>query len=220
MAATRVRAPKQAPTTAALPAHLRPRKGPSQDRAKELVAAVVEAGSRVLASSGYENLSMQQVAKISGVSPGSLYQYFPDKAALVAAIIERTADREREFHLARFVALPPDATLYDAIETMVRAFLAFQAQEGLVMRRSLEALSYLGRYPSLAERVREAAMLFRGMLEAHRGSVAHDDLDLATHVMTNAIHSLTHDGVLARPATLDDETLVREIMRMVRGYLG
>jgi hypothetical protein len=39
-------------------------------------------------------------------------------------------------------------------------------------------------------------------------------------VLANSIHSLTHDGVLPRPPDLDDEALVREVMRLVRGYLG
>jgi hypothetical protein len=38
-------------------------------------------------------------------------------------------------------------------------------------------------------------------------------------VLVNAIHSLTHDGVLRRPKTLDDETLAREIERLALGYL-
>ena len=88
------------------------------------------------------------------------------------------------------------------------------------MRRTLEAMAFLGRYPSLAARVNEAVQLLRSLLQAHRGSITVSDLDLATHVLTNAMHSLTHDGVLPRPATLDDETLVREVLRLCLGYLA
>ena len=215
MAPTRIRKPRQS----VLPERLRPRKSPSQGRAKVLVSAVLEAGSRILIEQGYEKLSMQRVAKIAGVSPGSLYQYFPDKAALVAAIVEAMSERELAFHLEQFAALPADATLAQALERMMRSVLAFQRNEGPLMRRGLESMQYLGRYPALAARVTDAARSLQLMLEAHRSEIAVDDLELATHVLANAIHSLTHDGVLPRPASLDDETLVREVMRLVMGYL-
>jgi AcrR family transcriptional regulator len=61
------------------------------------VDAIVEAGSRRLAEVGWEALTLQDVAALAGVSPGSLYQYYPDKAALVAEIIERQSQRSSSF---------------------------------------------------------------------------------------------------------------------------
>jgi AcrR family transcriptional regulator len=216
MAPTRIPKAKSSP----LPERLRPRKSPRQARAKELVAAILEAGSRILIARGYEQLSMQQVAKVAGVSPGSLYQYFPDKASLVAALVEAQSERELRFHLARFALVSPDATLAEALEHVVRSIVAFQQHEGPLMRRTLEAMPWLGRYPSLRARVTQPVQHLRALLEAHRAELAVDDLELATHVVANTMHSLTHDGVLPRPSTLDDETLVREVLRVTLGYLG
>lgn len=164
MAPTRIRKAKKSE----LPERLRPRKSPSQRRAKGLVSAVLEAGSRVLLERGYERLSMQRVAQVAGVSPGSLYQYFPDKAALVAALVEGISERELAFQLERFAQLPADATLAQALEHMVRGVLAFQHQEGPLMRRGLEAMAHLGRYPALTARVSDAARGLELLLEAHR----------------------------------------------------
>lgn len=215
MAPTRIRKPKDSP----LPERLRPRKAPSQKRAKQLVSAVLEAGSRILLERGYEKLSMQRVAIRAGVSPGSLYQYFPDKASLVAAIVEQISRREVAFQLEHFAKLPAAATLEQALEHVLQGVVAFQRLEGPLMRRGLEALQHLGRYAALSARVKEVSGGLRLLLEAHRESVAVTDLDLATHVLVNALHSLTHDGVLPRPSTLDDDTLVRELMRLALGYL-
>lgn len=203
-----------------LPERLRPRKSPRQSRAKDLVAAVLEAGSRILVRDGYEKMSMQKVATLAGVSPGSLYQYFPDKPSLVTALVEAQSQREVVFHAERFATFSPDMKLLDVLEAMVRSVVDFQRSEGLLMRRTLEAMSFLGRYPTLAARVNDNVELLRSLLEARRASLPRGlTPDVAAHVLTNSIHSLTHDGVLQRPGSLDDATLVHEVMRLVRGYL-
>ena len=182
---------------------------------------MVEAGARVLDARGWEGFTMQEVASVAGVSPGSLYQYFPDQAALVTEIIERVSTRELEFHLARFAQLPQAVTLDEVLERLIDALIDFQALEGPLMRRGLEALQHLGRYALLSERAGRAASLVRGLLEEHSAELDPAlDLDLATHVLANSIHSLTHDGVLPRPPSLDDTSLKHAVLRLARGYLG
>lgn len=210
MPTTRIRKAKSR-----LPRHLQPRKAPVQSRSQATVEAVLQAGSRILVVKKWEGLSMNEVAQVAGVSPGTLYQYFPEKAALVAELIERISRREVEFQMARFAELPAGASLTETLDLIVRGTLEFQRKEGELMRALLECVPHLGRHELLVERVQGVAAMFRGLLEQH----GMKDVELATHVLVNAIHSLTHDGVLPRPATLDDETLAREIKRLVVGYL-
>jgi len=61
----------------------------SQKRSRLTVDALVEATARVLTKEGYDRASTNKIAAMAGVSIGSLYQYFPSKEALVAAVIER-----------------------------------------------------------------------------------------------------------------------------------
>jgi AcrR family transcriptional regulator len=203
-----------------LPKRLQPRKAPVQSRSKETVEAVLSAASRILVEKRWGGLSMQEVASTAGVSPGTLYQYFPDKHALVAELIERISVRELEFQLQRFGALPAGASLLETLGLIISGTLEFQRREGELMRALLEAVPQVGRHDLLVERVKGTAAALRGLLEQHRDEVAHDDLELVTHVLVNAVHSLTHDGVLPRPATLDDATLTRELMRLIGGYLA
>ncbi len=206
-------------TTAPLPQRLKPRKSPAQSRSRALVEAIVEAGSRVLERRGWAGLTMQQVASLAGVSPGSLYQYFPDKGSLVVEIIERQSTRELEFQMKRFRESPPGASLAASIDAMVSATLAFQRAEGALMRQTLRAMPFLGRYERLSERAQTATSGLRALLEQHRSEIKRADLDLATHVIANAIHSLTHDGVLKRPETLEDDVLAAEISHLALRYL-
>lgn len=65
------------------------RRTPRQARSKDLVDRVVDAGARVLVEHGYAGASTNRIARAAGVSPGSLYQYFANKEAVVAAITAR-----------------------------------------------------------------------------------------------------------------------------------
>ena len=64
-------------------ASLSSRKLPQQTRSTDLVAAVLGAAVQVLAKEGAQRFTMARVAERAGVSVGSLYQYFPNKAAIL-----------------------------------------------------------------------------------------------------------------------------------------
>jgi AcrR family transcriptional regulator len=68
---------------------LEPRKSPVQARSTASVEAILEATVQVLVSIGKERLTTTRVAERAGVSVGTLYQYFPNKTALLQAALRR-----------------------------------------------------------------------------------------------------------------------------------
>jgi len=68
---------------------LSPRKAPRQSRSQATVTAILDATARILLERGYAAASTNAVAELAGVSVGSLYQYFPNKEALIAALQAR-----------------------------------------------------------------------------------------------------------------------------------
>ncbi|WP_054569520.1 TetR/AcrR family transcriptional regulator [Frankia sp. R43] len=68
--------------------HAEARKRPAQERSRRTVEAILEAAAQLLATKGYRATTTNHVAERAGVSIGSLYQYFPNKDALVAALVE------------------------------------------------------------------------------------------------------------------------------------
>lgn len=69
------------------------RKKPSQQRSAATVDSIIEAAARILESQGYAGLTTNSVARRAGISIGSLYQYFPNKASIIRALIDREAER-------------------------------------------------------------------------------------------------------------------------------
>ena len=68
---------------------LEPRKTPVQARSTASVSAILEATIQVLLDVGKERLTTTRVAARAGVSVGTLYQYFPNKSALLQAVLKR-----------------------------------------------------------------------------------------------------------------------------------
>ena len=63
-----------------------PRRVPCQQRGERRVAELVEAAESVIAENGYEAATMSAIAERAGASIGSLYQFFPNKAAITQAL--------------------------------------------------------------------------------------------------------------------------------------
>src|SRR6202161_4430708 len=68
---------------------LQPRKSPVQARSAASVDAILDATLQILLKIGKERLTTTRVALRAGVSVGTLYQYFPNKSALLQAALRR-----------------------------------------------------------------------------------------------------------------------------------
>lgn len=100
------------------------RKQPVQSRSKATCAAVTEATIQVLMLDGAEALTTTRVAERAGVSVGSLYQYFPNKAALIEAVRRQyfaILSDTVQTTLGSAAHLPTEQKLAQAIEALVKS---------------------------------------------------------------------------------------------------
>jgi AcrR family transcriptional regulator len=207
-----------------LPRRLRPRKTPGQTRSRALVEAVLEAGSRILSKSGYEALTMSAVAKRAGVSVGSLYQYFPNKESLVAALVEQRSQAEVAFISERLARFEGARDVESLLLYAVQAALEFRAGAPELQRALLDAIAFIGRHPLLLARGERMVAQLHALLAPHYAELAQQNpalpqLEHVLFVLANAIHSLTHEGLVKRPTSFSDEALAREVTRLVTSYL-
>lgn len=104
------------------------RRAPSQKRSRERVEHILEAATTLIAKAGSDVMRMSEVAERAGISIGSLYQYFPDKAAIIRTLAERCNAQGRECIEAELADVRDMAGLRAAfgglIDTYYRLFLA------------------------------------------------------------------------------------------------
>lgn len=106
------------------------RKQPKQARSTELVAAILEAAVQVLAKEGAQRFTTARVAEKAGVSVGSVYQYFPNKAS----ILFRLQSEEWQQTTAMLQAIVEDASkpALERLRTLVHAFLRSECAEAAI----------------------------------------------------------------------------------------
>ena len=197
------------------------RKHASQERSRATVDALIEATRRLLVREGFDKASTNRIAREAGVSVGSLYQYYPGKEALVAAVIDR---HNRELMqvvraaLAEVAALPVEK----AMRKLVAVAIDAHRIDPRLHRVLAEQIPRTGRLEKVATFNREYYALVKDYLANHRDEMRAVDLDLAAFVCVTSIEALTHTAVLHRPDVLSDdavETLVDEAARLVIRYL-
>ena len=106
------------------------RKQPKQARASELVAAVLAAAVQVLRTEGAARFTTARVAERAGVSVGSLYQYFPNKAAILFRL--QSDEWRRTSELLREILEDGRRPPLERLRTLVHAFLRSECEEAEV----------------------------------------------------------------------------------------
>ena len=199
----------------------KPRKSASQQRSRATVDALVGATARILVREGFDKASTNRIAEVAGVSVGSLYQYFPGKEALVAAVIERHRHEIMQTvrgELAEVLALPVEK----AVRKLVAVAVKGHRVDPDLHRVLAEQIPRVGELEDIEIFSRENFTLFRTYLEGHRDELRVDNLELASFICVTTIEALTHNAVLHHAAMLPDdamEALIDEAACLVTGYL-
>lgn len=198
-----------------------PRKMATQGRSRATVDALIQATARILVREGFDKTSTNRIAEVAGVSIGSLYQYFPGKDALVAAVIDRHhEDLMRVVRKALSDASPH--SIAKGVRIIIAAAVAAHRIDPRLHRVLAEQIPRTGRLEHVEVFNHEAQSLFRAYLEEHKDEIGRSDLDLAAFICGTTIEALSHTVVSYRPRMLSDElvgTLVGEGTSLVVGYL-
>ncbi|MBB5193380.1 AcrR family transcriptional regulator [Silvimonas terrae] len=194
-----------------------PRKSPRQARSQLMVETILQATARVLSERGYAATNTNAVAERAGVSVGSVYQYFPNKDALINALHER--------HVLQMETLILDAldhlagkTLHEAVECMIEAVHEAHLLEP-ELHRVLENADLLCDPHDDDDGYRAVMLAVRQLFEEHRSAIRVSDLDLAVWSTMKIVEIMVHSAVLNPPPNFTQCQLRCAIVDAVMGYL-
>jgi AcrR family transcriptional regulator len=197
--------------------HSRNRRKPRQRRARQTVEAILEAVVRILKRESAHAITTNHIAEVAGVSIGSVYQYFPDKGAIFAALHQRHIEE-----IDRLVENTLTAGATSPLQGLVRALIdaMVEAHEGEPeLYQSLFA-----EVPHRAEGARDFAARLHGAFRLAIASRAKElkprrDLDRMAFVVAHMVDSLSHGAVLSRPRGVSLEAAKEEAVRAILAYL-
>jgi len=206
----------------ALGPHLRPRKEPRQRRAHETRARILAAAREVFEEHGYAHGTTNRIAEAAGLSVGSLYQYFPNKDAILVELVDLHIEAGAAVVLG---ALPPtsdgwaDVPLERIIGPVVDAMVTLHA-DGRELHRVLfeEAPRPSEQLARLRTLERDLTQMVAGLLADHPEVTAPDPA-LAARLTIDAIESLVHRITTDSASGIPDDVLAAEITRLVLAYL-
>ena len=198
---------------------LAPRKEPRQERSRQMVDAILEATRRLLLSDGYEALTMSRVAEVAGVSPGSLYQYFPGVEAVVVALYEQVRYHELAAFQAIQEALRP-FPLGDAIEQLLMGLSQVLGEGAALAHELLKCMPVIDsdeeRITPIDDRVQE---LITAFLRERAAETRALDPELAGMLATRSMLGVVRHALQSQPELLADPRFFAEMVELQRRYV-
>lgn len=190
-----------------------PRKQPKQTRSRQTVEIIVEAAARILEQYGLDNFTTNAVAERAGVSIGSIYQYFPQKSALIGTLITRETSRLVKDAEAA-IGQPSGIS---ALVTVIRAAVAHQLRRP-ILARLLDFEE--ARLPFDADTLKTQRQFHTVLSNILSRPDLPSQTDFETTVADVAAILRGMVDAAGERGEKEQDALVRRVQRAVFGYLG
>ncbi|MEQ8268162.1 MAG: TetR/AcrR family transcriptional regulator [Parvibaculum sp.] len=187
---------------------------PIQRRSEATVGTILEAAAQIFRTHGAKGATTNRIAERAGVSIGSLYQYFPNKEALLVALMER--------HIGSSLAMlggvlqasegaPPKAR----VQTAVHCVLDIHMEDPDLHRVIFEEAP---RPPHVYEKFEEGERLMRGALEELFGTFPREtcaDPKRSAYMALTMVESMVHRYVTAREKPMEPQVFADHLTELV-----
>lgn len=194
------------------------RRMPAQQRARETVETILQATAQILAEEGSERLTTNHLARKAGFSIGTVYQYFPNREAIVLTLIER----QRAGMASRIEAVLAnmgDTTAEEKIRRIVHVLHASFSVHRATERRLVQALIRLAVAQGLPTPPNVAATAIVRIWMEGPGARG-EPLDASeTFVLTRSLIEVLRQAALQGSPLLGTAAFEEALVRLVLGFL-
>jgi AcrR family transcriptional regulator len=194
------------------------RRQPKQQRGKERVEKILDAAAAIFDEVGYDAATTHMIAAKAGTAIGSLYQFFPDKAAIFKAMEIRHSERVRCFWSQVDIPVLVQLPLHQMIHVLVESVAELFEQP---VSRVVFVQFYLARqiFQSIDESMTQDAIAFMATILKHRNPALSDELrDLLAEVCVHSSNAIIL-AALRNPDLEHRERLTQQIEDLMVSYL-
>lgn len=199
---------------------VKPHKSPAQSRSRATVEAILDAAAHILVTQGFAAASTNRIAEKAGVSIGSLYQYFPNKGALIAALRRRHAEAMRTTIL-QLAGPAASAPLPEALRSFIHAVMQAHRIDPQLHRILAQEAPRTDFADSRGDIDHDLRNVVCALLHSRSSEILPTDLPLAAAMLVRLTDALIHAAVIdntldAKPQAVEDE-IVRVVLRYLQG---
>lgn len=199
----------------------RPRKTPRQGRSRAKVNYIIEAARQILYEEGANAVSTRRVSERSGVAIGSLYQYFPNRDAILARLAEEEVRRQskamQQFY-ASIAGLPLPELLTRTVHRLIeneRYMLAFGGDFYRRYSQHYQVAQRVSRdqFGEILDADTQTVDTVR-ILKRHLDKIHAPDIELTAYLLARGIPSLVGNLVADMPELIDSPQLHEALTRV------
>jgi AcrR family transcriptional regulator len=194
---------------------VKPRRIPAQARSRATVDAIIQAATYILTKVGWQGLTTNAIAERAGVNIGSLYQFFPNKEAVIAELQRRHVVETRAGLRMVLERLPEQPSLRKALTLIVETVINEHRIAPAVHKAIAEELPRTVR--GLEKDREQLRGKFADTLKPFMRNVP--DPDLAIFMVGVTAHAIIHTVTSERPELLENPSLVSELVTLLENYL-
>ena len=196
------------------------RRKPVQRRSIDTVDAIIQAAAQVFEHHGYAAGTTNRIAERAGVSIGTLYQYFPNKDAILIALVElHLQDGEQVLAplLKELTEHPPPVR--EALEQVLSALLELHGHQPTLHRVLFEETPRPAELRERLERTFDLASSAIARYLSLRPEVTIENYDLAAQLVIAALEAITHGLVIHPRSKIAPADYAQQAATMLERYL-
>jgi len=194
----------------------RHRRVPRQERSRFTVECILIGTSQVMVDQGYAGLSTNRVAEVSGVGISTVYQYFPNKQALVMALLDRHALAQMHAVLD-VIAVSAERGLLEVCRAAFQALSEVHRQDRdlqVALLGCLDEFRHEGQVLEARQRVIEGV---RQLIRSRSGAEPPPN---AAWMAVMAGEGVVHAAMVESPTLLTDPDFLEQGAQLLYRYLA
>jgi len=197
---------------------LTPRRKPSQERSRDRVERILDATAALLIDTAADKITTAAIAETAGVPIGSVYQYFPNKLAILAELARRVMEevdvKTASLIAADFGVLPWDQAIDRAIDATMQGYAE---QPGYL--QLLLSIRPTPEFRAITDESNERVAAMLAFHPALQSLIPSDRIELVTRAAIQAANSL-QDWALSEDDPVRRNRIISEMKTLLKGYLA